>query len=143
MHRVRVADGTREQLFVGSTAQEAADGGRLFYTKLNEYGIFARSLEGELASNPEERIVDDYWYPPSAGFQPVDGGLFYVGYTPDGTARAIWFFDFAQGAAKDVLPLSVRYGTSIWGLTVAPDHRELLFASLSAESGTDLVQLEF
>ena len=136
--RFRVADGHRERLLVGAGAQEGTDGTRLFYAKHNQLGIFARSLEGDVASNPEERVVDDYYLAPSAGFQPVENGIFYAGYTPDGRARALRFFDYAQRAAQDIALLPA---VTIWGLAVSPDQRELLYAA--PESAADLVLLEF
>jgi dipeptidyl aminopeptidase/acylaminoacyl peptidase len=138
--RFRLSDGRRQRVFMGVGAQEAADGERILYAKPNEFGIFARALAGDVANNPEQRLVDDYWFPPSAGFQPVEQGIFYVGYTPSGRARALRFFDYAQGTAKDIAPLP-PHALVVWGLTVSPDHREVLYAI--PEAGADLVLLEF
>src|SRR5690606_25742748 len=100
--RFRLSDARREQLFLGAGAQESADGKRILYSKPNEFGIFARSLAGDVTNNSEERVIDDYWFPPSAGFQPVEQGIFYVSYTSGGRARALRFFDYARGTAKDM-----------------------------------------
>jgi Tol biopolymer transport system component/DNA-binding winged helix-turn-helix (wHTH) protein len=139
--RLRLADGHREELLVdGIAAQESADGTQIFYMRRGEAGIFARSLVGDVATNPEKRLVDDYWYPPSAGFQAVDDGIFYVSYSSTGRARALRFYDAASGRASDVAPLPAEAG-SVWGITVSPDERELLYTVPG--SGFDLVALEF
>jgi hypothetical protein len=124
----------------GAAAQETADGSRLLYTRLDQSGIFARSLTGNVATNPEERLVEDYAYPPSAGFQPVAGGFYYVGYTPDAQARALRFYDDELRSARDIalLPPSAEL---VWGVTVSPDGAEVLFGA--PRSGADIVQLEF
>jgi Tol biopolymer transport system component len=138
--RYRRADGSRERLMDGAAAQETADGSRLLYTRLDQSGIFARSLTGNVATNPEERLVEDYAYPPSAGFQPVAGGFYYVGYTPDAQARALRFYDDELRSARDIalLPPSAEL---VWGVTVSPDGAEVLFGA--PRSGADIVQLEF
>jgi Tol biopolymer transport system component/DNA-binding winged helix-turn-helix (wHTH) protein len=138
--RFRRADGRRERLADGAAAQETADGSRLLYSRLNEPGIFTRSLAGDVASNPEERLVDDYPYPPSAALHPVEGGFYYASYTPAARARALRFYDDAQHAARDIAPLPPN-ADLVWGVTVSPDGRELLFGA--AKSGADIVLLEF
>jgi Tol biopolymer transport system component len=137
--RVRVADGARERLAVGDLAIETADGTRLLYSKEFERGLFARSLQGDVASNAEEKLVDDY-IPMLGGFAAVDDGVFYLSHTEQGLPRAFSFYDFRTRAARDVLPAPA----SVWfGLTVSPDLKHLLYASGSPESGTDLVLFEF
>jgi Tol biopolymer transport system component len=141
VYRYRRADGARELLVErAAAAQETVDGRRLLYVRPNQPGIFVRSLVGDVASNPEERLVADYAHPPSHGIQPVEGGFYYVGYTPDGRARAVRFFDDATGAATDVAPVPANADV-VWGLTVSRDERELLFGA--PDLGADLVQLEF
>jgi Tol biopolymer transport system component/DNA-binding winged helix-turn-helix (wHTH) protein len=130
------AGGSREPLTDGGAAQETADGERLLYARPDAPGIFARSVHG----GPEERLVEDYAYPPSAGFQPVQGGFYYVSYTPDARARAFRFYDDVQRSAHDVAPVPANAGV-VWGLTVSPDGRELLFGAPAARA--DIVLLEF
>ena len=101
--RIRVADGVRERLFEGDSAIESADGRRLLYSKSSERGVFARSLAGIPADNPEERLVEDY-RPSLGGIAPVADGFFYLGCGADGRPRAFRFFDYARGAARDVAP---------------------------------------
>jgi Tol biopolymer transport system component/DNA-binding winged helix-turn-helix (wHTH) protein len=138
--RYRRADGSRERLMDGAAAQETADGRRVLYMRVDQTGIFARSLEGDVATNPEERLVEDYAFPPSAGFQPVEGGFYYVGYTPDAQARALRFYDDELRSARDIalLPPSAEL---VWGVTVSPDGTELLFGA--PRVGADIVKLEF
>jgi hypothetical protein len=129
----------RERLFEGETAVESADGQRLLYAKSPEPGVFSRALAGGPADNPEERLVDDY-LPGLVGIVPVEDGFFYLGYGANGRPRAFRFFDYARRAARDITPAPP--GTS-FGLTVAPDGRELLYSADASESGGDLVLLEF
>jgi hypothetical protein len=137
--RYRRADGWRERLADGAAGQESADGRRVLYARNNAPGIFARSLAGGPGS-PEERLVEDYVYPPSAGFEPVAGGFYYVSYTPAARARAIRFYDDALRSAHDVAPVP-RNAPVVWGLTVSPDGREILFGAPSSRA--DIVLLEF
>ena len=78
--------------------------------------------------------------PPFGGIVPVPDGFFYLGCGADGRPRAFRFFDYAAGAARDVASAP---GSTVQGLTVAPDGRELLYSADAAESGGDLVLLEF
>jgi Tol biopolymer transport system component/DNA-binding winged helix-turn-helix (wHTH) protein len=137
--RIRVADGVRERLFEGDSAIESANGAELLYSKSSERGVFARSLAGVVTDNPEERLVDDY-VPSLGGIAPVSDGFFYLGCGTDGRPRAFRFFDYAAGAARDVAPAP---RSTSFGLTVAPNGRELLYSADALESGGDLVLLEF
>ena len=137
--RIRVADGVRERLFEGDSAIESVDGRRLLYSKSSEHGIFARATTGAVADNPEERLVDDY-VPSLGGIAPMSDGFFYLGCSEDGRPRAFRFFDYAAGAARDVAPAP---RSTSFGLTVAPNGRELLYSADAVESGGDLVLLEF
>jgi hypothetical protein len=112
----------------------------LLFARGDQPGIFARSLAGDVATNPEERLVEDYAYPPSAGVAPVVGGFYYVSYTPDGRARALRFYDDELRSARDVVLLPPN-AERVWGLTVSPDGTEILFGA--PQSGADIVLLEF
>ncbi|MDR0779819.1 MAG: hypothetical protein LBF16_03865, partial [Pseudomonadales bacterium] len=127
------------RLFRGELAIETTDGSKLLYTKLGEFGIFARSLAGDPAQNPEERLVDDYT-PLLGSIVPVADGFFYLGLTRIGQPRAFRFFDYATRTAKDV---AVAAPSVNIGMTVSPDGRELLYAANAIESGTDLMLIEF
>jgi hypothetical protein len=96
-------------------------------------------LAGVPADNPEERLVDDY-IPSLGGIAPMSDGFFYLGVGPDGRPRAFRFFDYASGAARDVAPAP---RSTSFGLTVAPNGRELLYSADATEAGGDLVLLEF
>jgi Tol biopolymer transport system component len=56
--RARVRDGELEDLFDGATPVVAPDGRRVFYRKgLGVSPLFSRSLDGDIANNPDEQIV--------------------------------------------------------------------------------------
>jgi dipeptidyl aminopeptidase/acylaminoacyl peptidase len=137
--RVRIADGRRERLFVGELAVETADGRALLYAKELEPGVFLRSLDGDVASNSELRLVADYT-PALGGIVPVADGFFYLGHTPEGRPRAFRFYDFAGGAARDVAPAP---RSTLLGLAITPDGRHLLYSAAASERGGDLVVLRF
>jgi Tol biopolymer transport system component/DNA-binding winged helix-turn-helix (wHTH) protein len=137
--RIRVADGMRERLFEGDSAIETVDGERLLYSKSSARGVFARALPATPGDDHEERLVDDY-VPSLGGIVPVRDGFFYLGCSADGRPRAFRFFDYASGAARDIAPAP---RSTSFGLTVAPNGRELLYSADALESGGDLVLLEF
>jgi len=138
--RLSVPLGTRESLFEGNLAAETPDGKTLLYAKDSEPGLFARSLQGDVARNPETKLVDDYVAAPLVAYIPVNGGIFYLGYTPAGRPRAFRYYDFAGGAAHDVMP--APRGVSL-GLTVSPDLRELLYSADQQDAGADIALFEF
>lgn len=136
--RVKMADGTKERLFEGDVARATIDGANLIYSKTREAGLFMRSAVGDVASNPEEKLVDDHVLGPG-NTAPADDGFYYVGLTPGGMPRALRFYDYALRAARDVAALPPRMGQ---GISLSPDGRTLLYGA-SIESGADLVTLEF
>ena len=141
LFRFRLADGYRETLLpAGVTPQLSTDGTRIFYMHRAEPGLFARSLSGDVATNPEEQLVNDYRYPASSGFQPLDDGILYVSYAPDDRARALRFYDFATERGSDIATIPAEAGV-VWGIAVSPDGRELLYTLPT--SGVDLIRLEF
>lgn len=118
MARVDVATGTRERLIEGETALESADGQFLLYTKTREPGYFLWPLNPGSGSGEATRLVGDY-KPSRGGVARVADGFYYVGLTPNFIEpRAIRFYDYALGEAKDVASVPAR--TAI-GLTVTPD----------------------
>ncbi|MEO8464957.1 MAG: winged helix-turn-helix domain-containing protein [Gammaproteobacteria bacterium] len=136
--RTNTADGTREPLFEGTLPRLTIDGTRMIYSKTTARGLYARSLAGGAATNPEEKLVDDYT-PPLGGTTPTSDGFYYVGLTPAGVPRALRFYDYARHAARDVASLPPR---TEQGLSVSPDGRTLLYAASSSSNG-DLLELEF
>jgi Tol biopolymer transport system component/DNA-binding winged helix-turn-helix (wHTH) protein len=138
--RLTVSPGTRESLFEGNLATETPDGKTLLYAKDGKPDLFARSLQGDVARNPERKLLDDFVVAPLGAYIPVKGGIFYLGYTPDGRPRAFRYYDLAAGTAHDVMP--APRGVSL-GLTVSPDERELLFAADQQDAGADISLFEF
>jgi dipeptidyl aminopeptidase/acylaminoacyl peptidase len=135
--RVRVSDRSREPLFTGHVAFTSADRRQLLYWKGQETHVYMRSLEGNVAENPEERLVDTI----VGGVAPVDDGFFYVAVTAEGVPRAFAFYEYASRTSHEIAPAPA--GTmAVGGLTVAPDGTELLYAAQVSESGADLMLLE-
>jgi Tol biopolymer transport system component/DNA-binding winged helix-turn-helix (wHTH) protein len=137
--RLRVKDGQRETLFQGDFTVESVDGGQLLYARTGEPGIFTRSLRGDVAHNPEVKLVDDYRLT-LGGFVPVKDGFYYLGHTPAGQPQAFRFYDYASRKVHDVVPAPNGVGL---GLAVSPDGRELLYSAAAAGAGADLVLIEF
>jgi Tol biopolymer transport system component/DNA-binding winged helix-turn-helix (wHTH) protein len=137
--RLSVTKGKRERLFKGGFGAETLDGRKLLYAKDEEPGLFARSMQGDVTRNPEEKLVDDYRYTPG-GYLPVEGGIYYVGYMPDGRPRAFRYYDYASGAVHDVMRAPRRVS---FGLTVSPDERELLYSADKEDAGADITLFEF
>jgi len=122
--RARVSDGELEDLFDGATPVVSADGRRVFYKKgLRVSPIFSRSLEGYVATNPEEQIVPECAM--MFGIEPTERGIYYVS-CDERTAKpvALRFFDFALGRSFDLGPPSDATQPI---LTVSPDGRRLLY----------------
>jgi Tol biopolymer transport system component/DNA-binding winged helix-turn-helix (wHTH) protein len=136
--RVRIADGRREDLFRGHLAVESADRRRLHYWQGQDTYVYMRSLEGNVAQNAEQRLVETI----VGGIAPADGGFFYVAVTPEGVPRAFAFYDYATGASHEVAP-APALTMGVGGLTVSPDGTQLLYVAQESESGADLVLLEF
>jgi Tol biopolymer transport system component/DNA-binding winged helix-turn-helix (wHTH) protein len=139
VNKVPAAGGKEEPLFAGEGAFPIAVPGRklLLYVKMNHFGIFARALEAGLASQTEERLVDDY-VPPYGGIYPVEEGVYYAGFTTSGTARAFRFYSFATKKSVDVAPAPARIEL---GLSISPDRRSLVYSAY-AEGNADLIMLE-
>jgi Tol biopolymer transport system component/DNA-binding winged helix-turn-helix (wHTH) protein len=136
--QVDIADGSRKRLFDGDLPYLTADGSSLVYAKVKEPGLFRRSIIGDPARNPEEKLVEDY-VPPLGGIAMAAEGFYYVGHTPSGVPRALRFYDYSTGSAHDAAVLPMRTSQ---GLSLSADGRTLLY-SASADSGSDLVVLEF
>ena len=138
--RMRVPGGKRERLFEGNLAAETPDGKRLVYAKPTEPGLFARSLQGDVARNPEEKLVDDFIVAPLVAYIPTNGGIYYLGYTPEGKPRAFRYNDYSSRSVHDVM--RAPRGVSL-GLTVSPDERELLYAADQENAGEDIALFDF
>ena len=138
--RLSVPGGKRERLFEGVLAAESVDGKRLLYAKPSEPGLFARSLQGNVAQNPEEKLVDDFVDAPLVAYIPAKGGIYYLGYTPEGKPRAFRYYDYSSRSVHDVMP--APRGVSL-GLTVSPDERELLYSADQENAGADIALFDF
>jgi Tol biopolymer transport system component len=125
-------------LFEGSDAVEAPSSKLLIYNKQDQSGIYARSLEGGVAKNPEHLLVADY-QAPWGGFYPVDVGIYYVGDSTIGLPRAFRFYSFDTGESVDIAPSPTNLDL---GLTVTPDRTRLAYSTKS-QGSEDLVQIDF
>jgi Tol biopolymer transport system component len=139
VYRIRVNDGSMQPLFEGRFPFETPDGKRIVYGKASKFGIFARSLEGDPAKNPEEKLVDDYT-PLAGGFEVFRDGFYYSSFTPLGIPKAFRYFDYARRKAMDIAAAPATLGV---GLSVSPDQRHLMYSAIEEASGYDLLLLEF
>jgi Tol biopolymer transport system component len=141
--RVRVADGATEPLFEGDLAQETPDGKHMLYARTDPPGIYRRSLEGDVASNAEVRVVADFQVQAGAwgGWAAVPDGLYYTAFEGGGF-RAIRYHDWATGTSIEVLSVS-GLGRIRGGLTVSPDQTHLWYAAVPPDAGSDLTMFEF
>jgi hypothetical protein len=138
-HRFAAQGGPVERLWEGSLARESVDGKYILYWKTNTPGIFRRSLAGDLAKNPEELLIADYW--PNnqlGGYAPFATGIYYVSGDAKGRPGAFRFFDYATRKSIDVAPPAPGLTR---GFAVSPDRRRILFAA-SPQIGGDLLSLE-
>jgi hypothetical protein len=119
--RVPATGGDLEDLFAGSSARLSIDAKRIFYGKPPQFGLYERSLEGDVASNPETLVLEDYAL--GVGFVPSERGIFYVGRDAQGPT-ALRFFDFELKRSFDLGP--PPQGTAPT-LTLSPDGTRLLF----------------
>jgi Tol biopolymer transport system component/DNA-binding winged helix-turn-helix (wHTH) protein len=137
-YRIPLNGGPIERLWEGALVRETANGKYVLYWKTNAPGIFRRSLEGDLAKNPEQLLVPDFWpLKQLGGYAPVAGGIYYVGGDAQGKPGAFRYFDYASGRSTEVAPAVPGLGR---GFTVAPDRRHLAFTA-STEIGGDLLSL--
>jgi Tol biopolymer transport system component len=120
--RVPVASGELEELFEGASARVSTDGKRIFYGKPLQAGLFARSLEGDVPSNPETRVLEDYV--PGVGFVPSERGIFYRGGDTERRPAALRFFDFELQTSFDLGPPPQGFAPT---LALSGDGTRLLF----------------
>jgi Tol biopolymer transport system component/tRNA A-37 threonylcarbamoyl transferase component Bud32 len=100
--RFPAAGGEVEDLFEGDYPRIARGGSRIFYGKDGLSGLFSRSLDGDVRSNPEERIVPDYVSP--RGFDLNSRGIYYIGRDAARRMVAIRHYDFETKRVTDVAP---------------------------------------
>jgi eukaryotic-like serine/threonine-protein kinase len=138
-YRIPLDGGSIERLWAASLVRETPDHKFAMYKKTNTPGIYRRSLAGNLATNPEELVVANYWPTNQVGgFAPVQGGIYYVSMDAQGRPQPFHYFDYASRKSIEIAPAVRGLGR---GFTVSPDGRRILFAA-SAEVGGDLLSLE-
>jgi serine/threonine protein kinase len=111
----------------GSYCQESADGKELYYTKdvstsLTGYRtpLFVRRLAG----GPDQQVLDSvYWY----SFAVVADGIYYLGVRGETGLYPLQFYDFATRRTRT---LTTTDGPPFHRLTVSPDRKTVLFATL-------------
>ena len=137
-YRFPANGGPMQRLWEGALAKESVDGRYILYWKTNTPGIFRRSLAGDVAKNPEELLVPDFWpLGQIGGYAPVAHGIYYVSANAGGKAGSFRFFDYSTRRSTDVAPPVPGLAR---GFAVAPDRRHLAFAA-RAGNGGDLLLL--
>jgi len=139
LYSVAAAGGVPQSLWEGCDSAEVPGRKLLLYDKEDKSGIYGRSIAGDATKNPVHLLVDDY-QPPWGGFDPVDDGFYYVGYTSSGRPRAFRFYSFADGKSVDVAPLPSNSDLGL-GLTAMPDRSRLAY-SIRSRGSEDLVEIE-
>jgi hypothetical protein len=138
--RVPAGGGEVEDLFESDSIRPDPAGRRIYYLKSGQTSMFSRSLEGDIRSNPEERVLTDIQT--LGAFDVIDDGILYVGIDARGDPAAIRFFDFATKQSHDVAPLrqSAAFASSF---SVSPDRRRMLYDTRPEGPGVLLsVQLQ-
>ena len=100
--RLPAAGGEVEELFDGDYPRIERGSRRIYYGKDGVLGIFSRSLDGDVRSNPEDRVVPDYLSP--RGLDVNSRGIYYIGRDAAGRIVAIRYYDFGTKKATDVAP---------------------------------------
>jgi Tol biopolymer transport system component len=136
--RARVSDGELEDLFDGATPVVAPDGRRVFYRKgLGVSPLFARSLDGDVASNAEEQVVPDCVM--TFGIVPTARGVYYVACDERRDPVKLRYFEFSSRQSFDLGPPPL--GTQPI-LTVSADGRRLVYSTTLPDDG-ELTRVTF
>jgi Tol biopolymer transport system component/DNA-binding winged helix-turn-helix (wHTH) protein len=138
-YRFPATGGAMQRLWDCALLKESVDGRYAVYWKPNKAGIFRRSMAGDPAKNPEELIVPDFWPANQlGGYEPVEGGIYYVSADARGKPGPFRYFDYATRKSIDIAPAAPGLGR---GIAIAPDRRHIAFAASSAAGG-DLLLLK-
>ena len=139
MFSMPVAGGVPQRLWDGPVIAPFEVPGRrlIVYGKEDQLGVFAHSLIGNPAKNPELRLANDY-LAPMGGLCPFKDGIYYVGYTSGGLPKAFRFYSFESAKSVDIAPAPPDL---YLGLAVSPDRTRLVYAT-EKHGDQDLVQLE-
>jgi hypothetical protein len=133
---VRIPAGEPKIWMEGYLPFETKDG-RVVYAKNGKRGIFARSLKGEAATNPEEKLVDDY-SSPIAPMQVFPDGLYYLSRPVAGfESPRLRFYSFVTRRSVDIAALRMGGG----GFTISPDRRRIVYDAPIVD-GVDLSVIE-
>jgi Tol biopolymer transport system component len=141
MTRVPLNGDQAQGLFDGVSSKISPDGSRIYYGKINHPGLFVRSMAGDPASNPEEKIVDDY-ITPGDDLNIFPDGIYYISYEAATRPRFIRFHSFAQHKSTDILQVRNLNTRRTRGLTVSPDRRRMIYAELTGRGG-DISMIDF
>ena len=145
VYRIPIAGGDALRLFEGAACKVAPDGSKIYYGKINHAGLFARSLAGDPAGNPEERLVDDY-IAPGDDLTIFPDGIYYTSHekgAPVEQFNRIRFYSFSRRTSVDVLETPNAGGPGVVpGVTVSADRRSLVYTALSQRGG-DLLLIDF
>src|SRR5262249_33753964 len=126
-------DGSIEPLWEGVDVMVSAEGKHVLYWKSDAPGIYRRSLDGDLARNPEELLVADFWpIGQLGGFAPVAGGVYYVSADAHGKPGPFRYFDYRSRKSVEIAPAAPAISP---GFSVSPDHRSLLYAAREGVGG--------
>jgi Tol biopolymer transport system component len=136
IYRTRLADGTSEFLIEGDLPRVSFDETKLFYVQVGRDGLFARSLVGDIASNPETVVIADYR--PLLPWQVARDGLYYSSVGAD-NVRRIRFVDERTQQPTEVIEVS----TPVDSFGLSADGTTLWYAALQGSAGSDLTLLEF
>jgi hypothetical protein len=128
--RFPAGGGEPEDLFEGDMVRIEPSRNRIFYGKGGVFGLFSRSLDGDVRLNPEERVVADFVAP--RGFDVNRLGIYYLGRDTDRKPVAVRFFDFALERSFDIAPPPRGATPSI---AISPDSSELLYDTVSDSDG--------
>lgn len=118
----------------GFKSAESLDGKELYYTKDGVEGVFVRPV-----ADGAERQVQPLAH--TQDFVIVEGGIYYVTESPEGKYLFnLWVLDPATGKSR----LVSRFETgSVFGLTVSPDEKTILYAGMAPNSvSIDLIMIE-
>jgi Tol biopolymer transport system component len=140
MFRIPARSGPVEDLFEASGGIVTPDGHRIIYFKESQVGLFSRSLDGDPASNPEVKLLDDY-KAPGDDLNPFAEGVYYISWNGDARRRAIRFYNYSLKKSVDIFALPGPIGIP-QDLAVSPDRLRLIYHQLS-RTGADLSVIDF
>jgi hypothetical protein len=128
--------GEVQDMFAGGMPSPDGASQRLYYGRDGQFGLFARSLAGDVRSNAEERILSDYV--PPRGYHITPKGVFYLGRDEKRNPVAIRFYDFGLKTSVDVAPAPRGAMPTV---TASPDGHYVLFDTVD-EASTALTAVQ-